>query len=78
MDAKTLNSIRLNLGLSQIQFAAALGLSRQATISDYERGINVVPETVAILASLLSERRTKGAQKRENNTSESRGSKEKY
>jgi transcriptional regulator with XRE-family HTH domain len=72
MDAKTLNSIRLNLGLSQIQFAARLGLSRQATISDYERGQNPIPETVAILASLLSERRTKSVQKHGNNNSESR------
>lgn len=38
-NAQKIKAARVRLGLSQSQFARALGLSRKATVSDWERGV---------------------------------------
>lgn len=38
-NAQKIKEARISLGLSQSQFARALGLTRKQTVSDWERGI---------------------------------------
>ena len=49
MNNKQLILIREQMKLNQIQFAKLLGLKRQATISDYERGFRKIPLPIQIL-----------------------------
>lgn len=53
MTPQALRDARQTLGLTQPEFAKAIGVSRTMTVSNWERGVNPVPETVAILVRLL-------------------------
>ncbi len=52
MRGEELRAIRLALGYGQVRFARLLG-KHPVTISNYERGIWPIPETVANLARRL-------------------------
>ncbi len=53
MTPASLQLARAALGMTQPEFAKAIGVSRTMTVSDWERGIHPIPETVAILVRLL-------------------------
>ena len=44
MTKEELKAYRESLGLTQAQFAKRVGLSREKTISDYERGVIKIPD----------------------------------
>jgi transcriptional regulator with XRE-family HTH domain len=52
MTGEELRAIRLALGIGQVRFARMLG-KHPVTISNYERGVYPIPETVARLARTL-------------------------
>lgn len=51
MNKNEILKIRNQLKLNQLQFAKLLGLKRQATISDYERGVRKIPKPIQFLIS---------------------------
>jgi transcriptional regulator with XRE-family HTH domain len=52
MPGAALREIRKRLRMTQKQFAAALGI-HHITVSDYERGKEVIPKLVAVAAKGL-------------------------
>lgn len=44
MTKEELKQYRESLGLTQAQFAERVGLDREKTISDYERGVRNIPK----------------------------------
>lgn len=57
MTGAQIREIRERLGMSQTELARALGLSRQQTISDWERDQKAAPAFLELaLRQLLSER----------------------
>jgi DNA-binding transcriptional regulator YiaG len=53
MTPTQIKSARENLGLTQPELAKLIGVSRVMTISDWERGVNRVPEKAAKLVRLI-------------------------
>jgi DNA-binding XRE family transcriptional regulator len=49
MTGEELRAYRQELGMNQTDFAAHIGVSRKATVSDYEKGKREVPDTLALL-----------------------------
>ena len=59
MTPADIHAARKQLGMNQTEFATATGLSRQASVSDLERGLYPPCKTLALLiAALVRENRS--------------------
>lgn len=55
-NGEKIKALRVHMGLTQTQFAEALGYGRYQTVLEFERGRREIPETTARLLDCLAEK----------------------